>query len=224
MKLSLSLLVAAALCSSILKADLIYSNFGANHAFTAGVGLTPGYSAVASSFTPGARYALDSLSAAAFRVGPDTPDSVVFSVYSGAAGLPLSALESFTLSGLSYAAGESDGTSYPALTINSGILTASSLVHPVLEGGQQYWLVMSGVNPGDVTWNSDGNGVEGAATLIAPDILNEVPAHWSALGNYAQGAFEIQGTLLPGPEPATFLMLGSGLVGIVIRERKRFKR
>ena len=97
MKLSLLLLAAAVLCSSVLKADLIYTNFGTGHAYTAGVGLTPGYSAVASSFTPGARFAVGQFEFAAFRSGPDIPDSVTFALYDDAAGLPSAQLEAFTL-------------------------------------------------------------------------------------------------------------------------------
>lgn len=216
MKLSLLLLAAAVLCSSVLKADLIYTNFGTGHAYTAGVGLTPGYSAVASSFTPGARFAVDQFEFAAFRSGPDIPDSVTFALYDDAAGLPSAQLEAFTLSGLGYPA----GPAYAELSINGGILTVPSIFHPVVEAGHQYWIVMSGVNTGDVTWNADGNGVEGAATVIAPDVQNGVASYWSLLPHYSQGALEVQGTLLPGPEPETFLMLGTGLTGLIIARRR----
>jgi hypothetical protein len=90
----------------------------------------------------------------------------------------------------------------------------------VISGGHQYWIVMSGVSSGDVTWNADGNGQEGAATIIAPDLVNDIAAQWSLLPQYTQGAFLVQGTLLPGPEPGTSLILGSGLIGIVLIARR----
>ena len=201
----------AILCSGIASAGVIYSNFGAGQTFAGGVGLTPAFSAVASSFTPDATYSVDEYQIAAFRASPDTPDTVTFSLYSDANGVPGADIESFTLSGLGYPAGNDFSESTPP----PGILSEDSPTNPVLEAGQQYWLVMSGINPGDVTWNDDGNGQTGAAAQN-PD------NSWTLLPNYSQGAFEIDGTLASdaAPEPASFLMLAGGLAAIVLLARQ----
>jgi hypothetical protein len=208
-------LVAATLCSGVLRADIIYSNFGADQSFTAGVGLTPAYSAVASSFMPDATYAVDEYQIAAYLDSPDLPDTVTFSLYNSVNNLPGTSLESFTLTDLGYPA----GTDYAASTPPPGILTEASVSNPVVEAGQQYWIVMSGIDPGNVIWNDDGNETVGAATLGQD-------ATWSLLPNYNQGAFEVDGTLVSGssatPEPSSFLTLAGGLAGLALARKRRY--
>jgi hypothetical protein len=222
MKVTILILAAVVLCSSILKADPIYSNYGAGMTFTAGTGLTPGYSAVASSFTANANYSVDQLEVAAYRASPDTRDSVEFDIYNDLGGVPGTSLESFALTNIGYYGTDS----YAASTPLPGNLIANSVAHPILTSGQEYWIVMSGVSPGDVIWNADGTGIEGAATYLAPDPNSDIPAQWSKLPNYTQGAFAISGTLLPAPEPGTLLMTGAGvccLLGMVQRRRRHRK-
>lgn len=221
MKGSILLFTAAVLCSSILRAAgvctvpdtiqlaCIYTNFGSAQSYQQNQGLTPGYTAVAVSFTPAQSFLLMSLEVAAYRADGSIPDAVNFAVYNAAGGFPGDSLESFSLTGL----GVANGSPAP------GTITASSVLHPYLAGGSQYWIVMSGVSPGDVTWNSNSAGRLGAATLIAPGGGEEFP-HWGSLSNYAQGTFALDGDPRV-PEPGTFA-LGFALVGAgVLRRRSR---
>lgn len=204
-------LQAASVCVSpdTLELACIYSNFGSGGAYQQNVGLTPGYSAVGVSFTPNASYLLQNIEVAAYRANGDIPDSVNFSIYSSSGGFPGTLLESFALTGL----GIADGEPVP------GTIVAASALHPLLTAGLQYWIVMDGVGPGDVTWNSNSIGATGAATVLAPEFEGD-PAYWSLLENYAQGTFALDGD--PSvPEPGTLLLAVSAFTGIYLRRKSR---
>ncbi len=217
MKISILLFGAAVLCSSVLRAAnicvdpdtltrrCIYTNFGEGQSYQQDVGLTPGYSAVGVSFTPTASYNLLNIQVAAFRANSEI--AVNFSIYDSSGGFPGALLETLTFDNL----GIPEGEPLP------GTATAASVLHPILWGGMQYWIVMEGVSPGDATWNWNSTGQTGAATLLAPQFEGDTP-HWSLLSNYDQGAFAVDGS--PIPEPAT-LMLGAPLMFALMLRRRR---
>lgn len=238
MKVSILLFAAAVLCSSVLKAGeicagpntqtdvCIYSNFGEGQSYLLDTGLTPGYSgagAVAVAFTPSFSSTLLNIEVAAFRASSQVPDSVHFAVYdaSGEGGFPGTLLEGFQLSGFGVANTDpqpGDPVSGSVTTSAAFRVSAASVLHPLLQMGMQYWLVMDGISDsGDFTWNSNSLGRTGAATILAPPFPGD-PALWSALPNYSQGAFALDGN--PTPEPGTLALLLSALA-FVLRPRRR---
>lgn len=222
-------LQASDICAApdTLSLHCIYSNFGPSESgqyvsgtsYQSGTGLSVAYTQVGIAFQATGSYYLQDLEVAAFRINSNIPDSVQFSVYDNAGsdpaqgGTPGNNLETFTLSGLSYPI---DG-----LPADPGTLTAVSTLHPLLNAGQFYWIVMSGVNPGDVIWNSTTGPQLGSANYLPPDDTTGSPAAWGAYAPYSQGAVALDGT--PGaPEPGTWLLLtaGLGLTGLVRRRTR----
>ena len=205
----------------------IYTNFGpsvsgsyvSGTSYASDTGLSVSYTLVGIPFLSSGNFYLQDLEVAAFRANSDVPDSVQFSVYnnSGAApglgGHPGSALETLTLTGITYPGQGGSGT-----------LTAASTVHSALYAGQYYWIVMSGIDPGNVTWNSTLGPAQGAMNYLPPDDFNNVPAMWGPyLSTYAQGAVALDGS--PGaPEPGTLFLFAGGLTAAgLFRIRKRNK-
>jgi hypothetical protein len=86
------------------------------------------------------------------------------------------------------------------------IVTVASAVHPLLLPGVTYWLLMEGAQPGtsEFTWR-----VSNLAGLPQRLSREGDAGAWSASG--WSNAFEIEGTAAV-PEPATLLLLGTGLV------------
>jgi hypothetical protein len=87
----------------------------------------------------------------------------------------------------------------------------------VLQKGQLYWIVASpyGTNTEDA-WNLNAIGFVGE-----PYALN-IGQGWYFVGNVQGGAFEVLGKGVV-PEPSTLFLLGTGLIGILVRRRRQIK-
>jgi hypothetical protein len=221
MKVSLLLFGAAVLCSSVLRAGnvctapdtlqlgCIYTNFGEGQTYLQDAGgLTAGYSAVGVGFTAAGSFQLQNIEVAAYRGSAEVSDTVNFSLYGTTAGFPGDLLETFTLTGLGVYQGEP----------GPGLLSAQSVLHPLVTGGMQYWLVMEGANAVNVTWGFNSTGVLGAATVVAP-VEDVSPAHWELLPNHTQGAFALDGS--PVPEPSTMALSVTCLAAAFLGRRVR---
>lgn len=97
-------------------------------------------------------------------------------------------------------------------------LTANSLLNPLLEVGEQYWLIASVPGPNTwAAWNYNSTGDVG------------LRAYRSDLGTWGvdevtTNAFRVTGTSVPVSEPASIFLLGSGLIGLAVFSRKRSKK
>ncbi len=67
---------------------------------------------------------------------------------------------------------------------------------------------LSGLNPGDALWST-----------IASFNVTSISLDWNS-----SGKLDNLGERSPVPEPATMLLLGSGLIGLAVIGRKRFKK
>ncbi|MBA2680640.1 MAG: PEP-CTERM sorting domain-containing protein [Ktedonobacteraceae bacterium] len=112
-------------------------------------------------------------------------------------------------------------TDLPQFPHGGPIATASSLLHPVLKGGETYWVVAS---PGDETasmvWNSN------VMDSVGPVSYN-LYGYWQTQQNPV-GAFDVYASpLAPAvPEPATTVpfVLGALGIGVLVVTAKRKKQ
>jgi hypothetical protein len=215
--LRILLLSGLALCGSALKADSIYSNFGPGFSYFDGNGVIVSngsidYS-VAEEFSPTADYDLSTIEFVASTKTPDPANTVSVSIYADNGGVPAAtALETITLTGQLAAF---DGTLSP-------VLTATSLAHPELIAGSQYWLVMDGPAAEYLVW--DNNSTLGVGYLET----NGSAGQWvlpNPFESETNGVFEVDGTLdsPTAPEPRTWMLLAGGLGLIIGMSRRRSK-
>jgi hypothetical protein len=186
--------LAAALLPVALQADVIYTNFGDGDSFLAGSGLIvtrdgAAWSSVAVSFVPAAAYSLSSIEFGASTLIPGAAGAslAVFADDDGhPAGTPL---ETIALDGMMSSFGDP-----------SPLLKVKSTVHPVLEGGQTYWVGMNAAAGGLAVWNQTTALTTGFSTT-------DGAGNWSA-SESVQGAVQLKGKLVfetprPVPEPRT---------------------
>ncbi len=93
-------------------------------------------------------------------------------------------------------------------------LLANSTQNPILHADTAYWLVLSTPEEESmVYWYPNSIGQTGPRALWMDD-------YWDIADNVTPAVFRISGS--PVPEPATMLLLGTGLVCLAGISRKKF--
>jgi MYXO-CTERM domain-containing protein len=99
----------------------------------------------------------------------------------------------------------------PAGVYGCGHLVAfASALHPLLQAGGTYWLLPHASGDTDALWNWNDQGRSGLGAFS----VEVEPTSWN-LAQATQGAFEVNGTPSPAPEPSGLALAGVGLVGVV---------
>jgi len=203
-----------ALLAAPAQADIIYDNFGPGDSYQT-IGWTVGS---LFDFDQGNAFAVDSLGmdyyletielAVGLVSGPNELDVWLMT---DSAGEPDTIIESFHFS--------DEMGSFGDL---SPPLTANSLLNPLLEADEQYWLIASVSDP--ETWAAWYRNSTGDVGLTAQ---GDDPGTWG-VSERTKGVFRVTGTPISVTpvsvsEPVTLLLLGSSLLGLA-GFRRRFNR
>ncbi len=131
------------------------------------------------------------------------PDTFTISLTQNSAGHPGAVLESFT-----YA-----GSSLGAFGSNNAPVTLTSLLHPLLSGGTQYWVEVQADLNDSIAWNFNSTG-----DPSTEDTSIDNGATWLSLGG-TPGAFQVNANI-PEPSSVALLIAGGLLLGFFSRKKR----
>ena len=191
----------------VASAGVIFTNFGAGQSYDTGTGNPIGNAfdgnnyAEGDTFVSPATEALVSVSLA-LSCFVSCPASANFTVALTADGgdQPGAVIESFAFT----------GTVLNAIGNNNTPVLATSILHPLLTAGTQYWITVTSSLADSIDWNLNSTGDTADEALSF-----DGGASWFSPSGLTPGAFEVDSV----PEPATFLPIGAGLLGLILRKR-----
>jgi len=191
-------------------ASVIFSNFGPGDSYDTSVGGTLGgfawpNSALANqfSFAGPQSYLLDSIELAAGWV--TGPNQLNVSVMTDVAGAPGVVLESFSFT-----------NQMGQFGFVNPLLVGTSVVHPLLTPGTNYWLVASAPDPTWAAWN------KASPSIFGPHASSLGGGPWNLDAGFTESeAFRVNGTVAAVPVPGALLLgvVGLGCIGSLRRRR-----
>lgn len=102
-------------------------------------------------------------------------------------------------------------TQVGTLPSTSGLVDFTCSVCSVLDAGTTYFIVAQQSNSSDTSaWNFS----PGPNANLYYNKIGSATGPWSQNPNSAVAAFEVNGTVAATPEPATFVLLGTGIFGL----------
>ena len=195
-------LVVSFLCTAFIhgtsyaSAMIIFNNFGSGDSFVHNAGQTIGdlgslgLKTAAMPFTPGGNDTLDRIEiAASVAGGPTELDVWVTNTENDLSGVTL---ESFHFS--------------EPLGISDTILSADSMLHPLLQAGSMYWLLATDTPSAQSTWY---NSSETGSSVYRFD-----SGPWRMVEDGSLGAFRITGSPVPEPSSAVLFAIGTAFIAI----------
>lgn len=207
--LGVSMLVCAA--PSVARAATVFTNFGPSLAYDINSGNSLGNAfdgnlyAQANTFTPSFSASLDSV-LLALSCAFSCPDPLTVSLNADNGDQPGAVLETFSI----------DGTGLGSFGTNNPSLLLSSILHPTLSAGIQYWIAVSAPLRDTAVWNLNTTG-----DVSDQAISTDGGATWFSPSGNTPGAFEVGGSPVDTPEPGTVaLMAGGGLLLAIFRRRR----
>jgi hypothetical protein len=209
----LTLVLAIFALAGEARADVIYSNLGPGESYDQSVGITEsgpnafGVRRHAIAFTANTDALFDSARLAlGLHGGTNAMD---LRLYTDASGRPGTVLETIHASGQMPHFGD---------FWSGHLVTFDSALRPLLQAGETYWVLPFASGDTNAGWNWNTQGASGPLAQS----LEVEPTSWSVF-TYPQGAFEVNGTPSPAPEPSGLALAGvgaAGLLGFVWRRRK----
>jgi PEP-CTERM motif-containing protein len=191
----------------------VYSNFGPGNAYDpndgytqSGAGSLTGFNALqamAFTNTTGENIALTQIDIAdSFVAGNNT---MTLNLYADTGGAPGAVLESWTVNNL------------PGLGTCCTVETVNDVAGVILQNGGTYWLAPASDDVTWEAWNWNTTGASGNGSFSA-----DGGTTWATSTYNPNGAFDVLGTSVSTPEPASLLMLGAGMLGLVgVRRKER---
>jgi hypothetical protein len=184
------------------RADVLYNNFGPRDSYGSlgfVIGRAPGDTVTWVQGDPfrvtGSDFTLDRLTLA-LSWALTGPNEVDVQFRADAEGLPGATIESFHFSNLGFF-----GQNHPPVV-------ADSVLHPLLSAGAQYWVTASASDLSAMAWNWN------STNDVGPHARSQNGGPFDII-TINRGAFRVEGTPSPAPEPATLALAGVGLFGMV---------
>jgi PEP-CTERM motif len=207
MRLAIRFFLALSLVAGSIMADTIFSTFGpgdsfdtisdGNHSYDVGGGAFNSNieDQQASSFVPTESFVLDSIRVGAFNFEGSNQLTVYIAAGATEPGAPI---ESFSVTGIPSTA---------------TILTFDSTLHPLLDDGTRYWVVLTkdDLAGGADEWSLNTAGFLGRSFML---FQNGV---WHDRPTAVAPAFDVSGTV---PEPSSIALLFTALAALAFARRR----